>query len=399
MEPLVTGERADRAREAIDAIAAALRDPDAAIATDPGLGSPDVGRGAAGLAVLFAELGEGDAALAWLDRALDGAAEHQPNALLYPGTVGIGWALAYLEGGLVDPDPDDNDVDELVDIAVTRNWPSADLIRGVTGAGVYLLERGRDTARAAQRLAEMATTTDKGTTWWVDPATCLPERAEAYPEGYYDVGIAHGQAGTVAFLAHAVAAGDETARPLLEQAAEWLLAHRLPDGTGPGRYPSIVPHDDRPYFGSRLAWCYGDPGVAVALLAAGRALGDDRLLKEGYDLAVDAAGRRGEDGGVRDAPLCHGSAGLVQIFRRLHEQTGDERVADAARHWFDVALAQRRAGEPVAGYGSIRPGNDFEYEPLAGFLEGAAGVALALHSAVTGQDNGWDSLLLTKPVA
>src|SRR3712207_9128780 len=47
-----------------------------------------------------------------LDSALEGAMEAQPSALLYPGTVGVGWALAYLEGTLVDPDPEENDRSE-----------------------------------------------------------------------------------------------------------------------------------------------------------------------------------------------------------------------------------------------------------------------------------------------
>ena len=406
MAPLLTGSAADRAREVVRDVAAALRAP-AVYDADPSLRGADVGRGSAGATVFFAELAaatgdEADAetALAFLDHALDRAVEDRPSALLYAGTVGVGWTLAYLEGGLVDPEPDDNDVDLLVAQALTgASWPSADLIRGVTGTGVYVLQRGRPTDLVVRRLAAMAVTRPEGATWWVDPATCLPERAAAYPDGYYDVGLAHGQAGTVALLAHALAAGDETARPLLEAATEWLLAQRLPDGTGPGRYPALVDAGDRPPGGSRLAWCYGDVGVAVGLLAAGRALGDERVTKEAADLALDAAART--EAGVVDAPLCHGAAGLLHLFGRLYAQLGDERLADAARHWFDVTLAQRRPGEPVAGYGSMRPDPDgsLAYEPLAGFLEGASGVGLALLAATGERAPDWDALLLTKPVA
>ena len=408
MSPLLTGTAADRAREVVADIAAALRDPSVYDA-DPGLSSPDVGRGSAGPAILFAELAaesgsaaDSETALAFLDASLERASEERPNALLYPGTVGVGWTLAYLEGRLIDPDPDENDVDALVTQALSAgSWPSNDLIRGVAGCGVYLVERGRPADLVVERLTEMSTTTADGITWWVDPATCLPDRAAAFPDGYYDLGIAHGQAGVLALLAELVARGDENARPLLEGATAWLLAQRLPDGDGPGRYPSLVPAGSHPHGGSRLAWCYGDPGVATGLYAAGRALGDEAVVKEAVDTALAAAARTGEDAGVADAPLCHGSAGVMHIFNRLWQQTGDERLAEAARHWFDVALAQRRPGEPVAGYGAMRPppgGGEFAYEPLAGFLEGATGVALAMLSAVTERETGWDLLLLTKPV-
>lgn len=408
MSPLLTGTAADRARAVIADIAAALRDPSVYDA-DPGLRAPDVGRGSAGAALLFAELAaesgsaaDAETALVFLDASLEQASEERPNALLYPGTVGVGWTLAYLEGGLVDPDPDENDVDALVAHALSSGtWPSNDLIRGVAGCGVYLVERGRPADLVVERLTEMSVTTADGVTWWVDPATCLPDRAAAFPEGYYDLGIAHGQAGVIALLAHLVARGDDDARPLLEGATQWLLAQRLPDGMDHGRYPSIVAADPRPRGGSRLAWCYGDPGVAVGLYAAGRALGDEAIVKEAVDTAYAAAARPDDEAGVVDAPLCHGSAGLLHIFNRLWQQTGDERLAEAARHWFDVALAQRRPSEPVAGYGAMRPpqgGGEFTYEPLAGFLEGATGVALAMLSAVIERETGWDLLLLTKPV-
>jgi lantibiotic modifying enzyme len=232
----------------------------------------------------------------------------------------------------------------------------------------------------------------------VDPATCLPDRRAAYPEGYYDVGLAHGQAGTVALLASITAAGVESARPLLESATGWLLAQRLPEDTGPGRYPLIVAKDDRPPSGGRLAWCYGDPGVAIALLAAGRALRDERIVNEAADLARLCAERPDDRAGVVDAPLCHGSAGLMQVFSRLAQALQDERLADAARHWCDVLLAQLAPGEPVGGVRTVRTGDgEATYEPLGGFLEGAAGVGLALLSAVGDRPGGWDALLLTRP--
>lgn len=407
MTPLLTGDAASRAREIVADVAATLRDP-AVYDADPGLRSEDVGRGCSGAAVLFAELyaengadADRDTALAFLDKALDQAVEaERPSALLYPGTVGVGWVLAYLEGTLVDPDPDENDVDALVAQALTTNWPSADLIRGVTGAGVYVLERGRPLDAVVARLAAMSTTTDDGITWWVDPATCLPERAEQFPEGYYDTGVAHGQAGNLALLAHALASGVEAARPLLSGAAEWLLAQRFPDDDGAGCYPSLVPPNARASRGTRVAWCYGDPGVATGLLAAGKALDDARLVDEARAVALAAAARRGAGAGVIDAPLCHGSAGLLHVFGRLYAQLGDDALADAARHWFDVALDQHRPGEPVAGWGSLRPEDDvMRYEPLAGFLEGATGVALGMLAATSERAPDWDTLLLTKPVS
>lgn len=407
MSPLLYGPAVDRARAAIDDIASALRDP-SVYDVDPGFRSASIGRGQAGAAVFFAELAAatgdesaGETALAFLDNTLELAGDDPPSALLYPGTIGVGWTLAYLEGRLIDPDPDENDVDALAAQALSvPTWPSPDLIRGVAGVGVYVLERGRPMDATVERLAQMATETPQGTTWYVDPKICLPERREMYPDGYYDVGIAHGQAGVMVVLAHALAAGTEAARPLLASSTEWLLAQRLPEDGRQGRYPAIVPNDDRDPGGSRAAWCYGDPGVAIGLLAAGRALGDDAVVEEARQVAL-ASAARSEPGeaGILDAPLCHGSFGLMHVFSRLYEGLGDELLADTARHWFDYGMTQRRDGEPVAGWGSARPEDGkYRYEPLAGFLEGATGVGLALLAATTDTAPDWDALLLTKPV-
>jgi lantibiotic modifying enzyme len=408
--PLLTGPSADAARAVVADVAAALRDP-AVHDADPGLASSDVGRGSAGAALFFHELARAggdendqETAYAFLDTALAGAVEERPTAPLYSGTTGVGYALAHLQ----DHDDDTNDVDELALAALGSDaWPSPDLIRGVTGVGVYLLERlpapvarkGLDAV--VDRLTRMSETDGDGITWYVDPRTVLEDRRQLFPDGYYDVGMAHGQAGMVALLGLMVSAGVETARPLLEGSTAWLLARRLPEDAGPGRYPLMVDKRPAPPRGGRLAWCYGDAGVAVALLAAGRALGDEAIVTEAVDLAVLSAGRV-TDAAVGDAPLCHGSAGLLHVFHRLWQQTGDERLADAARRWFEVLMTQRRPGEPVAGFGSVRPkdanpASPAEYEPLAGFLEGATGIGLALLAATEGSDTGWDALLLTSP--
>jgi lantibiotic modifying enzyme len=408
---LLTGAAADRARHVVTAVAAALRD-ESVYDADPGLRDPYVGRGASGAAVFFAELAaetgsdeDAQTALAFLDRALDGAADARPNALLYSGTVGVGWTLAVLERSLVDADDEPNDVDELVSRALTTEWPSADLIRGVTGTGVYLLERlPRPHVvplldAIVARLDAMAERNADGTTWYVPVEAMAPDRAALFPDGYYDVGMAHGQAGTVALLAHLTAAGVADAKPLLESSVSWLLARRLAPDSGPGRYPLLVGKHETEPKGGRLAWCYGDAGVAVALLAAARALASEELLAEARETALDAASRTAGTA-VNDAPLCHGSAGLMHIFSRLHQGIPDDRLADAARRWAEVAFAMRRAGEPVAGYGSVHPTDDdpHAYEPSAGFLEGAAGVGLAMLAATSDRDPAWDSILLTRPV-
>src|SRR5439155_20242508 len=86
----------------------------------------------------------------------------------------------------------------------------------------------------------------------------LPQwQREICPNGYYNLGLAHGVPGVIAVLGGAVAAGvrPDVAPQLLEGSVKWLLGKQLPadadtafaSWAGPGI-------EER---GSRLAWCYG----------------------------------------------------------------------------------------------------------------------------------------------
>jgi hypothetical protein len=165
----------------------------------------------------------------------------------------------------------------------------------------------------------------------------------------------------------------------------WLLGQRLPDGAS-SRFPATIApgRELRP---ARAAWCYGDPGVAAALHLAG-------ATDAAIALARESAARPAEDAAVRDAGLCHGAAGLLHVFNRLWQASGDEALAAAARRWFAHALGLRRA-EGVAGFPSwVGAFADHEWDADPGVLAGAAGVALAFVAAATDIAPAWDRFLL-----
>src|SRR5262249_12379647 len=153
------------------------------------------------------------------------------------------------------------------------------------------------------------------------------------PHGYYNLGLAHGVPGVIALLGAACAAGVgvATARPLLDGAVRWLLAQQEPDGAGFSY--CIQPGASHPR-SPRLAWCYGDPGVAAAVLLAARCVGELAWEREALAVALRAAARPPDQAGVQDAGLCHGAAGLGHLFNRLYQATGEPRLAEAACFWF-----------------------------------------------------------------
>lgn len=401
--PLLSGPPADRTLEAVHEIAATL----------PSASEAGLAGGQAGQAVFYAYLAlhdndeaQADRAAALLESAVETVATRPLPPTLYTGFPGVAWATEHLQGRLFEPGEDDEDpslgIDEALLGALERSpWPGDyDLITGIVGIGVYALERlPRPTAAACleriiERLAELAERTPEGATWFTEPERLPPWQREINPNGYYNLGVAHGIPAIIALLAGAAAGGVAGARPLLDDTVRWLLAHRLEPGAdscfGSWFYPG------QPANASRLAWCYGDLGIAASLLAAARAVHEPAWEREALDLALAAALRPSQTAMVRDAGLCHGAAGIGHLFNRMYQSTGEERLADAARFWLGHALEIRQPGEGIAGFRAWAAEQDGEssWRTDPSFLEGAAGIGLALLAAVSAVEPAWDRVLL-----
>lgn len=405
--PLVDRARAARATIVVDAIADALRDRHSSAIPATTLHS-----GAAGNALFFAQLARAngrerdrDTALASIDRATEALARDPMNETFFAGFTGVAWADQQLADLLFEVDDDDGEASDEIDDAVTRRLDASpymghfDLVSGLVGLGVYALARRHRAPalieRVLDRLATLAET-GPGTATWFTPARLLSDHErERAPSGFHNLGLAHGVPGVVALLGHAVTAGHGGSRAegLLRGAIAWLLAQELPAGA-PALFPwwSAAGHEPRP---ARAAWCYGDPGIAVALSIAAHATGNPDHRAAAMRIARFAAQRPLESCMVADAGLCHGTAGLMHMFNRLWQATGDETCRRAAITWFDRTLAfQGSTG--IAGYAphGVDAGSTAEPGLATGVLNGAAGIGLALLAAIGSVEPAWDRLLL-----
>jgi lantibiotic biosynthesis protein len=216
----------------------------------------------------------------------------------------------------------------------------------------------------------------------------LPPRREQYPAGGVDLGVAHGIAAAIPFLARVQAVGAADVHDLLSSSVQWLLAHGVETEFG-ATIPYYVAPGVEPA-PARLAWCYGDPGVAAALLLAAHETAQPAWADAATRLALGAAERPPAESGVVDAGFCHGSAGLAHLFNRMYQATGEPRLRDAALFWLDQTLERLAAEE------HHRPEARAEHHATNGdgLLEGRAGVALALLAATTSYEPVWDRMFL-----
>ena len=292
--------------------------------------------------------------------ALESLATSVPFAALHGGLAGIGW--------VVDHVADADEVCATIDARLAADLDRVeafDVIGGLAGIGIYALERpGALSAQVLSALERRATRGTHGLIW-LTPGR--PERA-----AHVDAGIAHGMPGVIAVLARFVAAGHERARPLLDDAVTELLALDPPHPEG--RFASWYADGRGSGERHRLAWCYTDLGISLALVAAANARGREDWRSEA--IALGRACAAWDDLGARDAGICHGAFGVAHLFARLHHATRDAVLGEAARRWLDRGLAL----EP--------PGDD------ATLLTGTAGIALVLHAAISEVEPSWDRLFV-----
>jgi lantibiotic modifying enzyme len=417
--PLLCGALCDRARQVVEEIAEALRpQPATLLSGEPVLATHEaalfasLSSGAAGLAIFFAYLAQldgraeqGAQVVTLLEQAMEGVSATPMSPALHGGFTGVGWSVAHLVGRFIDPGDEDANtaIDEfLLDYLRQQPWEMEyDLISGLVGFGVYALERLPNPKavlcleRIVDQLSKLAHERAEGIAWWTPPHL-LPEwQRKRCPQGYHNLGLAHGIPGILALLGHTYAAGVATlqCRSLLERAVPWLLAQQI-DGPASG-FP-VWRAAEHPVKSARLAWCYGDPGVAAALLVAARCTQRTDWEKAAIAIARQAAQRPHDEAGIADAGLCHGAAGLGHLFNRMHQATGDPLLGQAAQHWLTYTIEMRQPGRGVAGFPAWAPGEDdpnpWKSDP--GLLAGAAGVGLALLAATTPIPPLWDRTLL-----
>ncbi|HEX7837958.1 MAG TPA: lanthionine synthetase C family protein [Kofleriaceae bacterium] len=387
-QPLLDGEHAAQARAVAEDIVLALEQQPPS--QEHGL------LGDASIALVLAHCGR-PSADARLNSALNAIGARPPTISLFAGLSGVSW--------LIDHSVDENEAGALMahfDAALLRyldvpRWQERyDLISGLVGVGVYAAGcRSERAARIADHvlshLEATAIADGAGTTWRIPPHCLPPPRRARFPDGAIDLGVSHGVPGIIGMLAQFVNAGvqQHRSRRLLRSAVAWLM--------------NTVPND-RPRFGTdwpadpdevkRMGWCYGDPGVAGALLGASRALRSPELEQEALALLTRIATPLATRG-APDACFCHGAAGLAHIYNVAFQRTGSVQMRDHAKRWLAELLRLRTPGTGIAGYQFLKADEDAtHWAPDATLLSGATGVALVLLAAVEDEEPEWPALCL-----
>jgi lantibiotic modifying enzyme len=225
---------------------------------------------------------------------------------------------------------------------------------------------------------------------------CITEKVNSQST---NLGLAHGIPAILKFCLQCwnqkicIAEAWELARHIIA----YLLTHTNEDRTA-GYFPYAISPEQPATAPSRLAWCYGDPGVGYVLYRAGIGFNDAGLTAWSVDLLLDSAKRKNlsdagvSDAGVSDAGICHGSAGLAHIYNKMWRHTNNPVFKQTGDYWARRTLDFAVYKDGIAGYKRFDPTDNTHHNDY-GMLDGVAGIGLVLLGYLTG-DQDWDYCLM-----
>ncbi len=218
-------------------------------------------------------------------------------------------------------------------------------------------------------------------------------------ERIYNLGLAHGIPSIISVLSmmYEVGIRKDACQKLLKDSINWVLNQELPS-TFLSRFSLGVMKNNPKELSqlpSRLAWCYGDLGIASAIWMAGISTSNEEWKKKAVEIMLHASKRRDlKENSVIDAGLCHGTSGIAHIFNRFYQATKIEEFKEAAIYWFNETLNMAKFEDGLAGYKTWM-GEDYGgWQNSSGLLEGTAGIGLALLAAISYEEPKWDRCLL-----
>ncbi len=315
------------------------------------------------------------------------------------GLIGYGWLLAFLEN----EENFEFDAAELhqqiqsiaLDFALTEisEWGNLDFFHGGLGSAFYLLERHQkeDQSIALRQILvalEAKSIKVKQGIYWPDWNAASEQKKENC-----NLGVAHGLPSVLYFLSRLVKNDIEKirAQKLLKESIGFLLqCKNTPDSKS--IFPSIFSFTE-PKGSSRIGWCYGDLGIALVLYTVAEALQEENLKQEAIDLCLHCTQRISfEETKILDAGLCHGTIGASHLYHRMFLNTGRVEFQNAANLWKEKTVELSNKTDGLAGFQLWNPGTGWENS--FGFLEGIAGIGLALLAQESGRDPKWDRMLL-----
>jgi len=324
------------------------------------------------------------------------------------GIAGMCWGIEHLNSkNLIDIDIDElvSPLDsyfheEMKKEIVNENY---DFLHGALGYGFYFLNRIKHTKKHQLSilylnhieelifdLNELAIREDNFIKW----ESVLDRKTG---QKGFNLSFSHGISSVIYFLHSALSFTNNKSLvlELLDGSTNYLLSLQADDFSKISKFPSWVNPNEEVAYNSRIAWCYGDIGIGLALTYAGKSLNRSHLKKVGLDVLLHVAKRyKHNDSLVVDSGFCHGSFGNAYIFNCLNKKYKKTVFQESMEFWLEDGL-QRYTGNkhmPFKQFDWIQG----EYVQNISLLEGLSGIGLVMIDFLSDSENTWDECLMLR---
>ena len=325
--------------------------------------------------------------------AVDEFNKHNSISTFCNGVAGVGWIIEYLvKNDFIESNTDEllRSIDTYVLKSITMDMrrKEYDYLHGILGKGLYLLNRKsiakEDLEYVVDSVYEIA----------VKEGNYFKYKSSYLPKGILvdNLSLSHGSASVINIISRFYERGikKERSKEIVDKSLNYLLASRL-ENLG-SVFPSLLSPEIKPEK-SRLAWCYGDLGIAASLLD----MAERMNMSDIRDFAIDTLHKTTKrkdlkSNSVIDAGICHGTSGIAHIFNRVYNSTKEQEFKNAADYWVSKTIEFARYQDGIAGYKA--------YSSLRGLyntygiLEGVSGIGLMLVSWLNSELMDWDECLL-----
>lgn len=317
------------------------------------------------------------------------------------GLAGIGWFYQFMnDEGYFENDTnmllEDFDLYLATVLKLLMEKNDTDFLHGATGIAYYFYSRSKDNTNVNAVLQGYVDALSK----WVETNHGLVKLATTEHQTnktIYNISLSHGMSAIVSILARIYtidALRTEQVKQLIEGFMNYILAQEIDKDKYGSFFPNWAIESTSPMYGSRLAWCYGDLGIGITLYQVGRILNRKDWMNKALEVLLYTATKRRnlQENLVHDACICHGTAGIGQIFYRMWWNTRLPEFKDAGDYWFNETLKMSKFEDGLAGYKVWHGEEGFVNQ--TGLLEGIAGIGLALTSYAYEINPTWDQCLL-----
>lgn len=208
----------------------------------------------------------------------------------------------------------------------------------------------------------------------------------------YNISLSHGISSIIAVLSdlNYELINHEMRVQLITNACNYIMSQEINPRKYGCYFPSTSLETPEPFHRSRMGWCYGDLGVAVALWQAGKLLNNEQWKSKALEVCIfSSQRRRAEDCMILDAELCHGTASLAMMFEYMNQQTGNALFRETRDYWIMQTLGIAGHKDGLAGYKTWH-GSDRGWSNEYGILDGISGIGMMLMSVLPKWSGGYE---------